>query len=370
MAATGIVACESFTQRTPRARRSAPADAARRGMRGSLPRSRRRRTPTRVAASAAPSMLASMWRPGSGTSRCRQEPLPATMSHPSSSTHASTSSRPGRSSAIPRHACGQSLAQIATPGIVDVEYDPAARRASARRGAPSPRGTRPPCRVDRDGPRRCSCRAPRRHRGRWSAAGARRARARPSRRTRARRPLDQRRADVAAEDRRQATRLEHGGHQRGGRRLALRPGHREDPRAGQAQEQLDLADDLGAARLGGTERLAQPRVGRREAGRDRRAGDQQVGAGEDGRRGAFARPSASRTGPSPERSDGVRQLRGRAAVVGGDVGARIGQEAAGGDAGPGQAEDDGSTAAEVGEGPDRRRIGAVIIGPPRAPRRW
>ena len=46
---------------------------------------------------------------------------------------------------------------------------------------------------------------------------------------------------------------------------------------GEAQEEVDLADDLGAARLGVRQRLAQPRIGGREAGRDRRAGHQQVG---------------------------------------------------------------------------------------------
>ena len=39
-----------------------------------------------------------------------------------------------------------------------------------------------------------------------------------------------------------------------------------DPRAGQAQEEVDLADDLGAAPIGVGERLAQPGVGGRDSG--------------------------------------------------------------------------------------------------------
>ena len=55
-----------------------------------------------------------------------------------------------------------------------------------------------------------------------------------------------------------------------------------------------------------------------------------------------------------ERGDRIGQLGRRAPVVGGHHGAGIGQEAAGGDAGAGEAQDDGATAAQVVDGADRR----------------
>ncbi len=80
------------------------------------------------------------------------------------------------------------------------------------------------------------------------------------------RPLDQRRADVPAQDGREAALGQHRRQQRRGRRLALRAGHARQPRAGEAHEEVDLAEDLGAAPLGCAERLAKPRVGRGKPG--------------------------------------------------------------------------------------------------------
>ena len=168
------------------------------------------------------------------------------------------------------------------------------------------------------------------------------------------RPLDQRCPDVPAQDRREAARLEHRRQQRGGRRLALRAGHPGQARAGEAQEEVDLADHLGAARLGGAERLAQPWVGRREAGRHRGAGHQQVGV-LDQRRGlglVDAEGQAHRA--RAEGRDGIGQLGGGSPVVGRDHRAGIGQEAAGGHAGAGEPEHDRAAAAQVVGGPDRR----------------
>ena len=135
--------------------------------------------------------------------------------------------------------------------------------------------------------------------------------------------------------------------------LPFVPVTRQDPRPGQAQEQLHLAHDLGPARLGRGERLAQPRVGGREARRDRGAGDEQVGVREQRHRVGLVHAERQAHRPRAECGDRVRQLRGRPSVVGGDHRAGIGQEAAGGDARAGQPEDDGATAAEVVDRSDR-----------------
>ena len=131
------------------------------------------------------------------------------------------------------------------------------------------------------------------------------------------------------------------------------PVTRQDPRPGQAQEQVDLAHELGAARLGRGERLAQPRVGGREARRDRRAGDEQVGVRQQRHRVGLVDAERQPHRPRAEGGDRIGQLRGRPPVVGGDHRAGIGQEAAGGDARTGQPEDHGAAAAEVVDGSDR-----------------
>ena len=77
------------------------------------------------------------------------------------------------------------------------------------------------------------------------------------------RPLDQRRADVAAHHVRDFAGSQDGAdHGRGGG-LALGTGHGHDTGTRQAQEKLDLADQLDAGSLGGQQRALQPRIGGR-----------------------------------------------------------------------------------------------------------
>ena len=165
--------------------------------------------------------------------------------------------------------------------------------------------------------------------------------------------LDQRGADVPAQDARDAGRLEDGGDERGGRRLALRAGDAHDPRPRQAQEELDLADLLQPAPLRLGEQVAQPGLGGREARRDRRRGDEQVGGvhrlGQ--RRRVDAEEQVHR--PPVERRDGVGEVGGRAAVVGRHERAGIGQEAGRGDPGACQPEDERAAPGQVGAAANR-----------------
>ena len=180
IAATGIVAWESLTQRTPRMlpnrleamrhagegpdrdARSAGAGAGQAGGEGRAEdvgehvatgqrdlagRAARTRTTIRPAGSAPP-----QGRPGGGP-RARTRLV---------------------SAAAARRARGM-------PGSSCVEDDDAVRAATARRDVPSPLDRLPPSRGGRDGRPRCSCTPRRRHPARSSAAGAPRARGRPSR---------------------------------------------------------------------------------------------------------------------------------------------------------------------------------------------
>ena len=310
--------------------------------------------PASVAPSDAHSTLLSMWRPGSGTSRESMQPLPrhdqpAVVIQPGLDPAAAR-----RGDAVPGQARrGEPLGQGPAARIVVVEHDPARRRAQLGESRLD-RAVR----LDRPVPVEMVLADVRVERH----VGAARDRRQLELRELEDRPLvgpeiggalDERRADVPAQHVRDARAAEHGGHERGRRRLALRPGHRQDPRPGQAQEQLHLAHDLGPARLGRGERLAQPRVGGREPRRDRGAGDEQVGVREQRHRVGLVHAERQPHRPCAECGDRVRQLRGGPSVVGGDHRAGIGQEAAGGDARTGQPEDDGATAAEVVDRSDR-----------------
>ena len=187
MAAIGMVACESFTQRTPARCRERlepmrhAAEVAHASWRS--PRSTHR---PGDAASAAARTLASMWRPGSGTSAAGSTGSPSDRARPSSAHRASrlrSASRPYQ-----RQVAGQARAQLAAAGIVRVQHHDARRHAQL--GQPRlHRAVR--LHASRAGPgdrRRCWCRPRSRRRAGWSAAAARTARAPPSPPAPARRP--------------------------------------------------------------------------------------------------------------------------------------------------------------------------------------
>ena len=92
----------------------------------------------------------------------------------------------------------------------------------------------------------------------------------------------------------------------GGRRLALRPGHADRRRRAEAQEEVRLgARARGRSVAAGAgvherpQRRPQPRFGRREVGRDRRRGRDEVG-GRPGRGGIDLRTQRQRHGPPAE----------------------------------------------------------------------
>ena len=267
--ATGIVACESLTQRTP-PRSPTQLEPMRdaRGTRGSPSAMAWPSTPTSVAARAAPSDVGEHVAAGERHLRRPAAAAPPPRSDPSV---VRPTPRPGRGPAAPgrttpRWPAAASVAERAAARVVVVEDDAARRRRSAPRVAPSPRGTPRPSRGGRGGPRRCSCRARRRRRDRSSAAGAPTARGPPSLRDRARSARSMSGVPMLP-----PSTTRHPGPPRASRPtrdevvvLPFVPVTPSDPGAGQAQEQPDLADDLGAARLGGGSAVAEPGIGGRE----------------------------------------------------------------------------------------------------------
>ena len=160
-----------------------------------------------------------------------------------------------------------------------------------------------------------------------------------------RQALDERRPDVAAQDRRvDRVRGEDRVGQRRRRGLALGPGHADRRGRAQPQEQVGLGDERRdgrvAGRAGGDERLQrrpEARLGRRVVGRDRRRrGDERRVRPRRGRIHVRAQPQGH--GPAAEEADRALELRRRAAVVDRHAGAHVVQEAGQRDAAPGQAE--------------------------------
>jgi hypothetical protein len=165
--------------------------------------------------------------------------------------------------------------------------------------------------------------------------------------------LDERGPDVAAQNARHAGSGQHGRHQRRGRGFALGAGHAEDARARQAKEELDLAHQLGTAHLGRGQRIAQPRIRGAEAGRDGRAGDEQIRVLEQRDRGCLVDAQCQAHRSCAERRNGLHQLGRRATIICNHDGAGVGEEAAGGDPGSRQAEHDRATAAKIVRASDR-----------------
>ena len=158
-------------------------------------------------------------------------------------------------------------------------------------------------------------------------------------------------------NRRHARGLEHRRDERGRGCLALRAGHGQDAGAGEPQEQLDLAHELGAPRLGLRQRLAQPCIGRREAWRDRWAGHHEVRSDQEVARDARLDPEGERDRATLEGGNRIGELVGRSAVVDRHRRPLVGEEPGGRDAGASEAEHDGASTAEVSRGADGRRRG-------------
>ncbi len=161
-----------------------------------------------------------------------------------------------------------------------------------------------------------------------------------------REPFDQRDADVAAEDGRMG-RI--GGEQRRGQRrgggLALRAGDPDRRARAHPQEQVRLAYQGRVAvriRQIGRDDCPQRRpeagLGRGEVRVDARRRGDEVRVGPGGGR-LDVRTQAQADRPAAQRFDRCRQVGFGPAVVDGDVGARVGEEAGQGDAAAGQTED-------------------------------
>ncbi len=130
--------------------------------------------------------------------------------------------------------------------------------------------------------------------------------------------------------------------QRGRRGLALGPGDADRRGRAEAEEQVRLADEgrgvgipSSPRRHQGLELGTEPRLGRRIARRDRRRGRDEGRAG-PGRRGVDPGPEAKRHVAVPEQGDGALERPGRTAVVDGDPGAGVREEAGERDAAPGE----------------------------------
>jgi hypothetical protein len=158
-------------------------------------------------------------------------------------------------------------------------------------------------------------------------------------------PVDQRVADVAAEEHRvRRIRREQRRCQRGRRRLALRACDADRRRIDEAQDQGGLADERRRSRVAGgaardecVEGGAQARLGRRVVGVDAGRGRHEVGAGPRRLRVDLgAEEEADR--PAVEGSHAAGELGRRPAVVDRDVGVRIEEEAGQRDPRPREAE--------------------------------
>ena len=180
-------------------------------------------------------------------------------------------------------------------------------------------------------------------------------------------PFDDRDPDVAAEhDRVSRIGGQQGRGQRRRRGLALGAGHPDGRRRAEAQEQVRLGDERRNGRVAAGPRLdqrpqggPQPRLGRREVGRDRWRGGDQIGR-RPGRSRVHVRPERQGHRPLAQRGDRVGEGRGRAAVVDRHPRAGVGQEAGQREAAAGQPEHRHRPVAQ-GAGSDRVEVEAVEV---------
>ncbi len=172
--------------------------------------------------------------------------------------------------------------------------------------------------------------------------------------------LDQRHADVAAQDgRMHRVGSEHRVAQRGGGGLALGPGDADRGRRAQAQEQVRLAHQRRRRRIARRsgrdqplQRTAEPRLGGRIVGGDRgRCGNQR--GPRPGRLGIDPGPERQRHIAALELSDGPGERVRRSPVVDGHPCTGIGQEP--------RERDPAAGKPEHGDRPLRERTGAHIV---------